>query len=107
MAYLFLLAAITSEICGTSLVKSTEGFTRALPTAGCLLCYAGSIFLLSRAVSAGMQVGVGYALWSALGTVTVVLIGYFFLGEPITVAKVVGVLLVVAGVAVLNLKGAH
>jgi small multidrug resistance pump len=107
MALLFLLGAIGSEVLGTSLVKNTEGFTRALPTAACLVCYAGSILLLSRATESGMQVGVAYAVWSGVGTVAIVLIGYFFLGEGINAAKVLGILLVIAGAVLLNLKGAH
>ena len=53
-----------------------------------------------------IPVGVAYALWSGLGTAAIVAIGAVFLGEPITLVKVVGISLIVAGVLVLNLGGA-
>jgi small multidrug resistance pump len=46
-------------------------------------------------------------MWSGLGTVAIVAIGVTLLGEPLNVAKVVGIALVIAGVVVLNLGGAH
>nr|WP_223187259.1 multidrug efflux SMR transporter [Streptomyces sp. CBMA29] len=99
--------AIVAEVLGTSLLKSTEGFTRLWPTVVCLVAYAGAFVALAVAVQKGLQVSVGYAVWSGLGTTLIVIIGALFLGEPVTAVKVLGVALVVAGVAVLNLSGAH
>jgi small multidrug resistance pump len=107
VAYLFLAFAIVAEVIGTSLIKSTDGFTRPLPTVGCLAAYGVAFYALSVSVRQGMQIGVGYAIWSGLGTALIVVVGLLFLGEPLTVAKVAGVLLVIAGVVVLNLGGAH
>lgn len=106
MAYVFLLGAIAAEIVATSLMKSTEGFTRLWPTVASLAGYAISLVLLSQAVK-GVSVGVAYALWSAVGTAAIVAIGAAFLGEPITVVKVVGISLIIAGVVTLNLGGAN
>jgi small multidrug resistance pump len=104
VAYLFLFGAIAAEVCATSLLKSTEGFTRLWPTVVCLTGYAISFACLSQAVK-GVPVGVAYALWSALGTAAIVTIGAVFLGEPITLPKVIGVVLIIAGVITLNLTG--
>ncbi|MFG1952798.1 DMT family transporter [Micromonospora sp. NPDC048830] len=106
MAYLFLLAAIASEVVGTSLLKATHGFTRPWPTLGLAVAYLTAFGLLALAVR-DIPVGVAYAMWSGLGTAAIVAIGAAFLGEPLSVAKVVGVGLVIAGVVVLNLGGAH
>ena len=54
-----------------------------------------------------MQTDVAYALWSAIGTAAIVFIAVLFLGSPLSVAKVVGVGLIIAGVLTLNLSGAH
>lgn len=107
MTYLFLLCAIFSEVVATSLLKSTEGFTRLWPTVVCLAGYAVSFALLALSISRGMQTDVAYALWSAIGTATIVLIAVLFLGSSISVTKVVGVALIIAGVVTLNLTGAH
>ncbi|MDG4830855.1 multidrug efflux SMR transporter [Solwaraspora sp. WMMD1047] len=106
MAWLFLGAAIAFEVAATSLLKSTAGFTRLGPTLACLAGYAGSFYLLSLALRQ-LQVGVAYAIWSGLGTAAIAVIGALFLAEPITVAKVTGIVLIIAGVVILNVAGAH
>jgi small multidrug resistance pump len=106
MAYVFLLAAITAEVIGTSLLKATDGFTRLGPTLGLAVAYVSSFGLLALAVKE-IPVGVAYAIWSGLGTAAIMAIGAAFLGEPLSVAKVAGAGLVIAGVVVLNLGGTH
>ncbi|OBH48532.1 multidrug transporter [Mycobacterium mantenii] len=107
LTYLFLLCAIFAEVMATSLLKSTEGFTRLWPTVICLTGYAVSFALLALSISRGMQTDVAYALWSAIGTALIVLIAVLFLGSTISVTKIVGVGLIIAGVVTLNLSGAH
>ncbi|MFV0495700.1 DMT family transporter [Mycobacterium sp.] len=107
MAYLLLLVAIFAEVGATSLLKATEGFTRLWPTAVCLLGYGVSFALLALSIARGMQTDIAYALWSAIGTVAIVLIAVTFLGSTLSAAKVVGVGLIVAGVVTVNLGGAH
>jgi small multidrug resistance pump len=107
MAYLLLGLAIGAEVLGTSLLKSTDGFSKLWPTVASLTAYAVSFFALAVAIQKGLQVGVGYAIWSGLGTTLIVIIGALFLSEPVTLVKVVGVALVIAGVVVLNLGGVH
>jgi small multidrug resistance pump len=107
MPYVFLLAAIAFEVFGTSLLKATDGFSRPLPTIVCLGAYAASFAALAWAVKHDLPVGVGYAMWSGLGTAAIVAIGVVFLHEPLSFQKIAGVVLVIGGVAVLNLGGAH
>ncbi|MBZ4413886.1 DMT family transporter [Myxococcus faecalis] len=106
MAYLFLLGAIAFEVAATSLMKSTEGFTRLWPTVACLTGYGVAFALLSQAVKQ-VPIGVAYAMWSGLGTAAIVVIGVTFLGEAINLTKVAGILLIIGGVVLLNLRGAH
>lgn len=106
MPYLFLLLAIAFEVAGTSLLKPSEGFTRLWPTVGTLGAYTLSFLFLAQAVR-DLPVGIVYALWAGLGTVAIVAIAAAFLHEPLTLVKVVGIGLVVSGVVVLNLGGAH
>ncbi|KZS58770.1 multidrug transporter [Mycobacterium kansasii] len=107
MPYLLLFFAIFAEVVATSLLKSTEGFTRLWPTVVCLGGYTIAFALLAASISRGMQTDVAYALWSAIGTAAIVLIAVLFLGSPMSVAKVVGVGLIVGGVVTLQLAGAH
>jgi small multidrug resistance pump len=107
VAYLLLCGAILAEVVATSLLKSTEGFTRLWPTLACVVLYGSAFLLLAKSVSRGMQVGVGYALWSAVGTTIIVVVGILFLEEPASTPKVVGIVLVIAGVITLNLTSAQ
>ena len=106
MAYVFLALAIVVEVVGTSLLKATDGFTRFWPTAGVLVAYALAFVFMAQSVKE-VPVGVAYAMWSGLGTAAIVAIGAMFLGEPLSLVKIAGVGLVIAGVVVLNLGGAH
>jgi small multidrug resistance pump len=107
VGYLLLTVAIVAEVIATSLLKSTDGFTRLWPTVACLGGYAVAFAFMAMAISRGMEVDVAYAMWSALGTTAIVIIAVLFLGSPISAAKVVGVALVVGGVVTLNMAGAH
>jgi small multidrug resistance pump len=105
MPYLILLGAIAAEVFATSMLRVTDGFSRLWPTVACLGGYVLSFVALSQTVRS-IPVGVTYAVWSGLGTVAIVAIGATFLGEPVTVRKLVGVGLIIAGVLTLNL-GRH
>lgn len=105
--YVFLVVAIGFEVLATSLLKATDGFSRLWPTVACLGAYAAAFAALSVAIKQQLPVGMAYAMWSGLGTAAIVAIGVVFLNEPINLIKVAGVLMVIGGVVVLNLGGAH
>lgn len=107
MPYVLLLVAIAFEVLATSLLKSTDGFTKLWPTLACLAAYLVAFAALAWAVKQQLPVGVAYAMWSGLGTAAIVAIGVLFLNEHISFTKIAGVLLVISGVVVLNLGGAH
>ena len=104
--WIYLIGAIAFEIGGTLTLKSTEGFSRLWPSVLCALAYAASFRLLASALK-GIEVGVAYAIWSAVGTAVVAGFGVAFWGESFTAPKVLGLVLVVAGVVLLNVGTAH
>lgn len=104
MAYVLLVGAIVAEVAATSLLPRTQGFSQLVPTVLVIAGYAGSLLLLAQVVKT-VQVGLAYAIWSALGTLAVVAIGAAFLGQPVTGWQALGVVLVVGGVALLFLGG--
>ncbi|MFD5320458.1 DMT family transporter [Streptomyces sp. NPDC127098] len=106
MVYLTLAAAIASEIVATTLMKYSDGFSRLWPSVGTVAGYLLAFALLAQ-VLRSMEVGSAYAIWSGVGTAVVALVGMLFLGEAASLAKVLGVALVVAGVVTLNVGGAH
>lgn len=101
----FLLAlAIAAEIFATSMLKLSDGFSKLWPTLGSLGAYAISFYLLSQVLKA-MNIGVAYAIWSAAGIIVISLIGLMFFGEKIAPIQVAGIILTVAGVALMNMGG--
>ncbi|WDH78999.1 multidrug efflux SMR transporter [Microbacterium esteraromaticum] len=103
MSWMFLAVAICFEIAATSFIGTTQGFTRPVPTVLVLLGYGASFTMLAQAVK-GLEIGTAYAIWSAVGTAAIAIIGMLFLGENASWPKFVGLGLVIAGVIVLNLS---
>ncbi|BFP56063.1 DMT family transporter [Streptomyces fimicarius] len=105
-AYGLLAAAIAAEVAGTTAMKYSEGFTRLWPSLGTVVGYLIAFTLLAQTLKT-LSVGTAYAIWAGVGTAAVALIGILFLGESGNLVKIAGIALIVAGVVVLNLGGAH
>ncbi|WP_432588807.1 multidrug efflux SMR transporter [Streptomyces sp. HD1123-B1] len=106
MGYLMLSGAILAEVLATTAMKYSDGFTRLWPTVVTVTGYLIAFALLAQTLKT-VSVGTAYAIWAGAGTAVIAVIGMVFLGEAATAAKIVGVLLVIAGVVVLNVGGAH
>ncbi|AZS87976.1 DMT family transporter [Streptomyces griseoviridis] len=106
MGYLLLGAAIAAEVGATTAMKYTDGFSRLGPSLLTVLGYVVSFALLAQTLKT-VSIGSAYAIWSGAGTAAIATIGVVFLGEGMTVTKAAGIALIIVGVVVLNLGGAH
>lgn len=106
MVYLTLAAAIVMEVLGTTAMKYSHGFTKLWPSLATAFCYVLAFALLAQTLKT-LEVGVAYAVWAGAGTALIAAIGMVFLSENVSLVKMAGLGLVVAGVVVLNLGGAH
>lgn len=97
---LTLALAIASEVAGTAALKASDGFTDPVPSVVVVLGYGGAFYLLSLALE-DLSVGFVYATWSGAGVVGAALVGVAVFDEGVDLAALVGMGLVVAGVAVL------
>jgi small multidrug resistance pump len=97
---------VGGEVTGTIALKYSDGFTRWVPTTVTAIGYVLSFVVLAQ-VAKHLPISVIYAVWSGIGTATVAAIGFTVLGEPVSLLKVVGVGLVIAGVVALNAGGGH
>jgi small multidrug resistance pump len=104
LSLLYLAAAIFLEICGTTSLKLSDGFTRIGPAGAVIICYAASFALLSLALR-GIDLSVAYAVWSGVGTAVVAAIGIVWFAEPAGAGKLLSLALIVLGVAGLHLSG--
>jgi small multidrug resistance pump len=106
LAWVLLLGAIGVEVASTAALPRTHGFRDPLWTALVLGGYAASIWLLAVVIR-HIPVSVTYAVWSGLGTAGIALVGVLLLGERMDLVKALALLLIIGGVLVLNLHGAH
>jgi small multidrug resistance pump len=107
MAWLLLVLAIATEVVATTALKLSDGLAHKGWTAVVAVGYIASFILLARALKLQMPVGVAYAVWAGVGTATIALIGTLWLGEEMNLAKAGGIALIICGVVLLNLAGAH
>ena len=104
MSYALLAFAIVMELIGTTFLKSSEGFTKLIPTLACMASYFICFFTFSKAV-VHLNLGLAYATWSGVGIIASCLISRFLFGEKLTTAGLMGVALIVAGCILLNALG--
>jgi quaternary ammonium compound-resistance protein SugE len=102
MAWVFLCVAGLLEVGWAIGLKYTQGFTRLWPSIWTVAAMAASFILLARALRT-IPVGTGYAVWTGIGAVGTVIVGMVFLDEPHDTARVVCILLIVAGIIGLKL----
>ena len=101
-SWLFLFGAIAAEVIGTTALKATHGFTRLAPSVVVVAAYALAFYLLSL-VMRTLPTGVVYAVWSGLGIVLISALGWLLHGQKLDLAALLGIGLIVAGVAVIQL----
>jgi multidrug transporter EmrE-like cation transporter len=103
--FVVLMAAIGVEVGATSMLPRTRGFHDLPWSLGVMAGYAISIWLLALVIGR-IPVSVAYAVWSGLGTASIAVVGALLLGERLDAVKVSALLMIVAGVVLLNLHTA-
>lgn len=99
--WLYLGIAIVAEVIATSTMKATEGFTRTWPSLVVGIGYLVAFYFLSLTLRT-LPVGIAYAVWSGVGIALVSLIAWLVYGQTLDGPAIAGLLLIVAGVVVLN-----
>jgi small multidrug resistance pump len=108
VGYLYLAAAIISEVIATSFLKYASGpkniwWAYVIVAVGYIL----SFVLLSLTLRAGVPLGIAYAIWAGVGVVAVAVISWVVFHEALTWQQIVGMVLVIGGVGLLELGGRH
>lgn len=98
--------AIVLEVAGTLSMRASDGFTKVGFTLLTATAYLGAFALLGLVLARGVPVGVAYGIWAAVGVALVAVLGKAVFGDPLTPAMWVGVLLIMAGVWLVE-TGAH
>jgi small multidrug resistance pump len=103
-AWLLIAASVVAEVVGTVALKHSDGFSKLIPSGAAAACYALAIWLMAVAMRR-LDMGITYAVWAASGTAGTAIVGIAFYGEHVSGIKVLGLICVIGGVAMLNLGG--
>jgi multidrug transporter EmrE-like cation transporter len=106
--WIILGIAIVAETIATSAMKSSEGFTKLIPSVVVVIGYGVAFYFLSMTMKV-IPVGIAYAIWSGVGIVLISLAGWILFGQKLDAPAAIGMALIVAGVIVMNVfsKSAH
>jgi small multidrug resistance pump len=101
LAYLYLAIAIVGEVVGTAALKSTEEFTRLIPSLIVIVGYGTAFFFLTLALRT-IPVGIAYAVWAGIGIVLISAAAWVLYKQALDAPAIVGIALIAVGVVVIN-----
>lgn len=104
MAWLLVIVAGMLETGFAVCLKLSHGFTRLWPTIAFCVFALGSFGLLTLSLKK-LDVGPAYAVWTGIGAVNTAIYGMIFLGDLVSVLKIISISLVIIGVIGLQLSG--
>jgi quaternary ammonium compound-resistance protein SugE len=102
MGWLTLLVAGLLEVAFAASLKPSEGFSRLGPSLAVIAFGTAAVITLTRTLDR-IPVGTAYAAFTGIGAVGTVLVGILAYHEPVTVARLASIALVIAGVIGLRL----
>jgi small multidrug resistance pump len=106
MAWVLVAGAILLEVLGTlSLRMSTTG--RRTWYLAVAAGYLAAFLLLTLALEEGLALGVVYGVWAASGVALTAVASRLLFGEPLTPTMVGGIVLIAAGVLLVELGAQH
>ena len=101
-SYLALGIAIVAEVIATTALKSSDSFTRLVPSLITVAGYGCAFYFLTVTMKS-IPTGVAYAIWSGLGIVLISIASFVVHQQKIDLAGMLGMALIIAGVVVLNI----
>lgn len=102
-AWAWLLFAGLLEVGWAIGLKSSDGFRRPGVSALTVLGMIASFYGLAQALKT-LPIGTGYAVWTGIGAVGTAIAGVIFFGESKDAARILSILLIVAGIIGLKIS---
>ncbi|KLN36266.1 MULTISPECIES: DMT family transporter [Cellulosimicrobium] len=104
MAWIVLILSGMLEAGWALSLKASHGFTKLWPSVAFVVMLVLSMVGLSIALKS-LPVGVAYGVWVGIGASLTAVLAVVLFDEPVTILKVISLVLIVAGVVGLNLSG--
>ena len=103
MAWLLVIVSGLLETGWAIGLKTSDGFTKPLPTALTIAGMIASFILLSIAART-LPIGTAYAVWVGIGALGTAILGVILFDEAVTVLRVISLVLLIAGIVGLKLS---
>jgi quaternary ammonium compound-resistance protein SugE len=104
MAWILLLVAALLEVGWAIGLKVSGGFAKFWPSVWTVLAMVLSMTLLAWAART-LPIGTAYAVWTGIGAAGTAVLGIYMFGEPASAARLTGIALIIAGVALVRSGG--
>ncbi|MDE6138883.1 MAG: multidrug efflux SMR transporter [Candidatus Gastranaerophilales bacterium] len=105
MYWVYLLVAGFFEVIWAIGLKLSHGFTNIIFSVLTIMGMIASFYFLAIALK-NIPLGTAYAVWTGIGIVGTVLLGIILFKEPVTVMRIVCIMLIVLGITGLKLLSA-
>lgn len=104
--WVFLGVAIVAEVAATMSLRAAVSGAKAwyVPV---VLGYVLAFSMMSFALQAGMGIGVAYGIWAATGVAITATLSKWIFDEPLTAVMAAGIVLIAAGVLLVELGAAR
>lgn len=106
MAWVLLIVAGLLEVAWASVLPSTQGLTRLLPSLAFLGLLGASMYLLARATDT-IPIGTAYGVWVGIGAVGAAVVGIALHGDAATPARVAFLAMLIVAIVGLKVTGSH
>jgi len=102
LAYGLLGLAIITEVIGSTFLVKSEGFSKLFPSIMVVVLFSIAFYLLSQVIKT-IPLGIAYAIWGGVGIVLTAIVGYVLFKQTLDAPALLGIALIVSGVAIINL----
>ncbi len=103
MHWILLSIAILSELCGSTCMKLSNGFSNLYASILTFIFYGISFTIFIFALK-HFDLSFVYALWAGIGILLVSITGMTYFKEPVSTMKIISILIIVVGVVLLNVS---
>ena len=103
-AYIILVIAVVLGTASNGFAKSAQGFTLLIPSIVTAVTIVLCMYTLSLVMKV-IPVGITYASFAGLCIVATVMVGIFKFNQIPNLYTIIGLLLIIAGVLIVNLLG--
>lgn len=103
-AYAILAFSIVCEIIGSACLEACNGFEDKKLTIILIICYFVAFSLFSKILHI-IDLAVGYATWTAVGSIACAVMGVVIFDQHLSVVGWISIIAMAAGVFMLNLYG--